>query len=225
MKYKGIILDFNGTLVWDTLLHKEAWFRFCLELGADITEKIYYNQLHGRTTKSILEFILKHKIDDEELQRLSHRKEALYRESCLEHPEIYRFAPGVEDFLDFISENNLPGTIATASEKINLDFFIETLNLDKWFDTSLFVYDDGSIKNKPEPDIYLKAAENLGILPEDLLVVEDTYYGVSAAKKAGAGCIVLTGPAEDRHDQLNSTEGIDLFITDFAEIDRNLFYV
>jgi len=223
MDYKGIIFDFNGTLVWDTLLHKEAWLRYSVELGVPISENEYYSFVHGKTTNNILRMLLSREIDSGELSVMSEEKEHQYRLSCLDNPDIFRFAPGVEDFLDFIKVSGIPRTIATASEKANVDFFIEQLGLERWFDPDLFVYDDGTVANKPEPEIYLKAAEVLGYDAGDLVVVEDTYYGALSARDAGAGCLIVTGPAEDQSEELNKLEGIDLFISDFAEIDKNLF--
>ena len=81
-----------------------------------------------------------------------------------------------------------------------LIFTLKHSDSDRWFDTELFVYDDGTIAIKPEPDIYLKAAGRLGAGPGELVVVEDTYYGAIAAKRAGAGYLIITGPAEDQHD-------------------------
>ncbi len=225
MTYKGIIFDFNGTLIWDTPLHKEAWLRFSRELDVELTEKRYYNDVHGRSTKNILELLLERKLGSDEYEYLSNRKESLYMQACLDNPDIYCFAPGVNDFLDYLVKKNIPRTIATASDRQNLDFFIETLELNRWFDTELFAYDDGHIKNKPEPDLYHKAAEKLGTEVESLVVVEDTFFGVLAAKNAGAGYLIVTGPAEDQHDELDGLEGIDQFISDFTEIDRNLFSV
>lgn len=223
MQFKGIILDFNGTLVWDTLLHKEAWYAFTRELGLELSERMYYNDIHGRSTRDIFEILYSRKIEEKELSRLSYHKEELYRKACLNNPDIYRFAPGVESFLNYIAEKDIPRTIATASEKENVDFFIDTLNLDSWFDTELFVYDDGSMAIKPEPDLYLSAAGKLKLNPAELVIVEDTFFGALASIRAGAGYTIVTGPADDRHYELNSLEGVDLFISDFAGIDRNLF--
>ncbi|MDC7225197.1 MAG: HAD family phosphatase [Spirochaetales bacterium] len=224
MNYKGIILDFNGTLIWDTLLHKEAWLTFSRELGTPVTEKQYYNDVHGKSTRNILEMLFDRKIEESELARLSDHKEALYRDACLENPDVYCFAPGVEDFLDYLTDKDIPRTIATASEKVNVDFFVETLKLNRWFNPDLFTYDDGSLAIKPAPDLYLKAAERLNLKPSQLVIVEDTYYGALSAKNAGAGCLIITGPADDRHDELDQLEGVNQFISDFAEIDKSLFY-
>ncbi len=224
MSYKGIILDFNGTLVWDTPLHQEGWIKFCADFGMRLTEKDYLNTVHGRTTEDILSRLFDRPIMGDELYELSEKKEAAYRAACIEHPEIYRLAPGVENFLNFLHEFEIPATIATGSDPINLNFFIESLRLDKWFNTDLFLCNDGSVKNKPEPDIYVLAAEKLGLRPEQTVIVEDTYYGALSASKAGAGYLIISGPAEHHHENFNSVPGISQYISDFSQIDRNLFY-
>ena len=99
------------------------------ELGAGITEKQYYNDVHGKSTRNILEMLLKRKIEEDELCRLVNHKEDLYRQACLDNPDIYRLAPGVEDLLDYLLASGVPRTIATASEKENVDFYIKTLGL------------------------------------------------------------------------------------------------
>ncbi len=223
MKYKGVILDFNGTLVWDTPLHQEGWIKFCADFGIKITEKDYVNTIHGRTTEDILTRLFDKPIRGAELYELSERKESAYRAACIEHPEIYRFAPGVEDFLNFIHDSKIPATIATGSDPINLNFYIESLNLDKWFDVELFQCNDGTVKNKPEPDIYIKAAQVLGLIPSETVVVDDTYYGALSASKAGAGYLIISGPAEHHHDDFKMVTGISQFISDFSEINRELF--
>lgn len=220
---RGIVLDFNGTLVWDTELHKLAWLELSKELSSPMTEEYYYQEVHGRTTKNILEILKGGHLSPEELEELGQEKERLYREACIQRPDIWKLAPWVEDFLNHITELDIPRTIATASEKVNLDFFISHFSLDQWFDTELFVYDDGCIKNKPEPDIYLKAAEHLGMEPQELAVVEDSYYGFLAAKRGGLGRIIITGPPEDQHRELAACEGIHQFIQHFDEIDRESF--
>ena len=223
MPYKGIILDFNGTLIWDTPLHKATWFSLSEELGYNITETQYYNDLHGLSAEDIFRILMKKELDPEEMAGLLNIREEFYRKSCLENPDIYHLAPGVEEFLDYLESRSFPRSIATASAKENLDFFIETLGLDRWFDESQIVYNDGRYACKPSPEIYLEAASRLRLKPSDCLIVEDTYYGALAARSAGAGYLIVTGPAEDQHDELDGLEGVSQFISDFAEIDRSLF--
>lgn len=63
-------------------------------------------------------------------------------------------APGAPDFLDFLQERKVPFTIATASDKENVDFYFEHLGIGKWFDYDRIVYNNGQIKGKPDPQIY-----------------------------------------------------------------------
>lgn len=219
-RYDGIIFDFNGTLVWDTGLHEKAWIAFSREIGNPVDVETYYRDIHGKTTKNILEMLLGHAVDEKEIADLSRAKEALYRKICLENPEIFVLAPGVEDFLDHIKDNEIPMNIATASEIENVEFFIEYFSLERWFDTSRIVYDDGQVANKPEPDIYLQAALNLGIAPERLVMIEDSYSGIVAASRSGCGYLIATGEPSRDHQSISTHPEVDQFIVDFSEIDK-----
>lgn len=85
---------------------------------------------------------------------------------------------------------NIPHTIATGSEKTNVDFFIKIFHLDKWFDVDKIVYDDYKIAGKPDPAIYLKALDILNLDPAQTLVFEDSYSGIRAANSAHIGRLV-----------------------------------
>ena len=92
-------------------------------------------------------------------------------------------APGAIDFLNYLKENNIPRTIATMSEKDNVDFYIEELKLYQWFDLEKIVYADGTIPGKPAPDIYIKAARMLNLATQDCIVVEDAISGIESAER------------------------------------------
>ena len=64
----------------------------------------------------------------------------------LEDKDNFHLAEGVEEFLDFLKENDVPMTIATMSDKLNVDFYIEHFHLEKWFDLDKIVYSDGIIR-------------------------------------------------------------------------------
>ena len=79
---------------------------------------------------------------------------------------------------------------------MNVDFFIDIFNLEKWFDVNKIVYDNGKIKGKPAPDIYLKASEIIGLKPSKCTVFEDALSGIEAAQKAGIGEIIAVASKE-----------------------------
>ena len=95
------------------------------------------------------------------------------------------------DLVKFLKENNIPRTIATMSDKTNVDFYFETFNLAKWFEYDKVVYADGIIPSKPAPDIYEIAAKNLNLAPQECIVVEDAISGINSARDAKIGKISL----------------------------------
>ena len=225
MKYKGIIFDYNGTLFFDSKKHYDAWKLFSKQLrGYEFSDDEMRNHMFGRTNEDIISYAIGKKPDRELCQKLAKEKESLYRQMCLKDRENFHFAPYATDFLYFLCKKNIPHTIATMSEKDNVDFYIKEMNLPKWFDVSKIVYDDGTIPGKPAPDIYLKAAKNLNLLPEQCIVVEDAVSGIKAAKNAGIGYIVAIASLESKELYKNMSE-VNEIISDYSQFNRELFSV
>ena len=223
MKYAGIIFDFNGVLLWDSHLHEKAWKEMSLLLRDTLfTSEEILTYVHGRTNKCVLEYLLGRSITAQELSELSGKKESLYQNLCLENLSEFQLSPGARELLEFVLENHIPHTIATASDGNNLRFFIRHLQLQNWFDLSKIVYDDGSFSGKRE--MYLKAAENLQLLPQECLVVEDAPSGIRAAHQARIGKIIALGPREI-HDALSCLEGVSEVITSLEHLPRQDFLI
>ena len=192
---KGIIFDFNGTLFWDSEIQENAWKTFGTKLsGRNITDEEFNTYFHGRTNKDTLEYLTERVLTDKEVNELAQQKESIYRDLCKSDLNKFKLAPGVERYLDYLKENNIPFTIATVSEINNVNFFIKEFQLDKWFDIIKIVYDDGTFRGKPEPDIYLKASEALNIQPDNCIVFEDALSGVQSAQRAGVKEIIAVVP-------------------------------
>jgi beta-phosphoglucomutase-like phosphatase (HAD superfamily) len=183
MDIKGIIFDFNGTLFWDSQKHYDAWVEMSRRLrGFPFDDYEMVHHMFGRRNAEIMEYAIGRKPTEEEAQKCSIEKELIYLEMCKADPLNTKLAAGVEEFLDYICDKQIPHTIATMSEKINVDFYLEAFNLQKWFDKEKIVYSNGKIPGKPAPDIYLIAAKNIGIEPKDCVVFEDALSGINAAK-------------------------------------------
>lgn len=220
-KYKGVIFDFNGTLFWDSKMHLEAWREYSKTLRDHaFTDEEMQKYMFGRTNEDIIKYLIGKQPDKALVEKCQNEKEAVYREMCRKDKENFKLAKGAEAFLDFLCENNIPHTIATMSEENNVKFFIEGFKLDRWFDTDKIVYDNGQIKGKPEPDIYLIAAKNLGLKPEDCIVVEDAVSGIESAKRAGIGKIVAIESMETR-ELYETIPAVDEIIADFDDFDRD----
>lgn len=220
MKYGGIIFDFNGVLWWDDHLQEKSWRQFSAELrGWPLSADEIAVHVHGRNNGHTLEYLLGRPVAGEELWELTQRKETIYRRLCLDPGVQFKLSPGAEELLDYLTAHGIPRTIATASEKTNLDFFVEHLHLDHWFDVRLIVYDDGTRPGKPAPDIYLQATSNLGLAPAQCIVVEDSRSGIEAARLAGIGHIIALGPAS-RHSELARLEGVSTVVKDLRHLPK-----
>ena len=216
MSYNGIIFDFNGTLFWDSELHMEAWREFSRRLrGTSFSDEEMLKYMFGRTNEDIIAYAIGKRPSQELVEKFAVEKEQVYRDMCKKHPEIFKLAPFAEEFLNYLKESNIPRTIATMSEKENVDFYIKEFHLEKWFDVEKIVYSDGIIPGKPAPDIYLIAAKRLGLDPKNCIVVEDAISGINAAKNAGIGKVVAIASMENPDFYYDL--GVDLIITDFKD--------
>ena len=188
---KSVILDFNGTLFFDTDKNNASWHEVLNTVCSrkiSMEEMSRYN-IHGRANKAILEHFMERALSDSEAHRLSERKETIYRALCLEDREHFHLAEGVPAFLDHLKKERIPCTIATAAGKSNLDFYIEHFQLLRWFDADKIVYNDGTVRGKPEPDLYLRALARLNADGGSCLAVEDSPLGTLSARRAGIATV------------------------------------
>lgn len=220
---KGIIFDFNGTLYWDSQLHYDAWREFSKIIrGVEFTDEEMRDKMFGHTNEDIIEYAIGKKPSKEMVEKYGKEKESVYRKRCLLDKENFKLAPGAIEFLDYLKSENIPMTIATMSEWDNVEFYIKEFNLGKWFDLDKIVYSDGTIPGKPAPDIFMIAAEKIGLAPKDCIVVEDAIAGIKSAQGAGIGKIIAIASLEPI-EFYESIEGIDGIIKNFHEFDRKIF--
>ena len=218
----GVIFDFNGVLFWDNPLHEEAWRRFSRQLrGTPLSQREMAEQVHGKVNRDIFAYVLGRPPGEEELARLVAEKESIYRGLCLEAGAAFRLSPGAADLLDFLVAHDVPHAIATSSPWVNLAFYLEHLQLGRWFGPGQILYDRGRYPGKPAPDIYLEAAACLGLPPAACAVVEDSLAGIAAARAAGVGHIVALGPAESQA-ALAALPGVTTVIPDLRAFPRRL---
>ena len=212
MKFKGVIFDFNGTLFYDTPFHNTAWQRMVKELtGSDLDDDLRV-KMHGKNNRDILHCINKN-IGDEDIISYSKRKEAIYRDICLENPDKLHLVNGAIELFNYLKEHNIPFTIASASIKENIDFFVKTFNLNRWFDLNKIVYDDGSHNNKIS--MFNKAAKLIDVDINECIIFEDSKSGIGFAKEVSAGMVV--GIGNNFNDLISY--GADCCINDFTEFE------
>lgn len=217
MHFSGVVFDFNGTLFWDTSLHNRAWDVFLTRHDLFLSDEDKFRWMHGKNNSDLLQSLFHNTLTETQVSDYIMEKESLYQELCLETE--MQLAPGLTDFLNFLKNNNIPFTIATASGKENLDFYFKYLPLDRWFEYDKVVYNNGKIKGKPDPQIYELAMEVIDRKSQEVIVFEDAVAGLQAAKNAKAGKIIVVNSNDDDYSDWEDCQKIK----SFDEVDRTQF--
>ena len=194
MKYEGIIFDLDGVICSTDEYHYLAWKELADRLGIPFSREDN-NQLRGISRMESLEIILK-------------KSEQLYAETekaslAQEKNDTYRYLLGrmtpadlsenVRTTLNALRQSGLKLAIGSSSR--NTPFILSRIGLGSFFDA---VADGNCIsRSKPDPEVFLKAAEMLRLHPQDCLVVEDAHAGVEAAVAGGFHCAAMGDARED----------------------------
>lgn len=218
-KFRGVIFDFNGTLFFDGPKHLQAWSSLIEEIRGTSLSEEEKQLVVGPPNLHIIQTCFPH-LSKEEAQVLSTKKEAYYRELCRKDSSFTHLVKGAETLFEELKNHDIPFTIASASIQDNIEFFIETFQLNRWFDSSNIVFDDGYHRNKT--DMYWHAARNLKIPPEECVIFEDSASGIYHAKQVHAGHICVLCSNEESNDKL--ALGANETITDFTLFNRSILW-
>jgi len=182
MKYKGVIFDLDGVICSTDHYHYLAWKALADKLGAYFDETIN-NRLRGVSRMASLEIVLERydgTLSEDEKLAAAEEKNNTYRE-LLKQMSPADLSPEVKQTLDALRAKGLLLGIGSSSK--NTKFILSQIGLGDYFDK---ISDGTNItRSKPDPEVFLKAAEYLGLEPKDCLVVEDAKAGVQAALAAG----------------------------------------
>lgn len=205
---KAIIFDMDGVIVDNISYHITALKIFLRKFGKEITDEYFQTHLNGRTIQEVI-LGLKPDATHGEVMELAEEKEKIYRDL---YQADLKATPGLHDFLKQAKEQGLKMAVATSAITANADFTLDGLGIRHYFDA--VVDSTMVIKGKPDPQIYLKAAELLNISPSDCVVFEDALAGIESAKAAGMDVVGL-------YTSLKISElpdGLFLKIKNFEEI-------
>lgn len=190
MRYRGIIFDLDGVLCSTDRYHYLAWKALADEFGVPFDESIN-DRLRGISRRASLDILLKNysgTLNEAEKEAATEKKNRIYR-ALLQELSPADLSAEVLHTLHDLRERGL--LLAVGSSSRNTKFILHRLGLGSFFDA---VSDGMNITHaKPDPEVFLKAAEYLGLPPADCLVVEDAEAGLEAAFAAGMDCAVLGG--------------------------------
>lgn len=223
-KPKAVIFDFNGTMFFDEEKHVLSWRSFAKKkFNVSIPDEDFPKHIHGFNNREILTYLSGHPVSEEETDRLAIEKEGEYQALCEEDKENLHLVTGLPAFLDLLVSQHVPIAIATASRKFNVDWYIKTFDLLRWFKKENIIYDDGTLtRGKPDPMIYQRAMKKLHRKPEDCLIFEDSVSGLKSALNAKAGSVIAIEP-KDVEDRGRSVNGVKEILNDFSDIPQDVY--
>ena len=204
MAIKAVIFDLDGVIVSTDEYHYQCWKRLADEEGICFDRRSNH-RLRGVSRMESLEILLKQakKIySNEQKLDLAERKNDYYRQ-LLNNLSPSDILPNVMDLLNELKKCKIK--IAIASSSKNSPLILERIGLADYFDATA---DGNDIQNsKPNPEVFLLAAERLGISPAFSLVVEDAEAGVEAAATCGMRCLAV-GAAQKHPEACMSAESL-----------------
>lgn len=201
MKEKfAVLFDMDGVIIDSNPYHKDAWMAFCRRYQVELKEEDVPKYIYGKTNKMALVDVFQREFSPEESFRMSEEKEAIYRDL---HRADISLIKGLPALLESFQQHQVPLAVCTNAPVANLDFMLEETGIRPYFQVLI---DASKVsKGKPDPEIYLKAAQMLGISPDRCIVMEDSTVGVEAGLRAGMKVVAITtthSPQELSHTHL-----------------------
>ncbi|MBT8320668.1 MAG: beta-phosphoglucomutase [Eudoraea sp.] len=192
MGKRGVIFDLDGVIVDTAKYHYLAWKHLADELGFDFTEE-QNEAFKGVSRRRCLEILLELggiTVDEAQFEQWLLEKNEDYL-SYIAKMDASEILPDVPKVLNYLKENEVPMALGSASK--NAVPILEKVNLLSYFDT---VVDGTKVSRaKPDPEVFLIAARDLQVAPEQCVVFEDALAGIEAANKAEMISVGIGDPA------------------------------
>jgi len=183
---RAAIFDLDGVIVNTARYHYLAWKRLAHEIGFDFTETDN-ERLKGVSRTRSLEILLEiggFTLDSAAKAKLADQKNSWYVD-YISHMDASELLPGTVEYLQCIRAKNVKIALGSASK--NAPLILERIGISSFFDA---IVDGNKVsKAKPDPEVFLRAAEELHIAPAECVVFEDAEAGIEAAHRAGMGVV------------------------------------
>lgn len=213
-KKVAVIFDMDGVICHTNPYHSLAFREFFSTRNLSPTEEEFALHMYGKSNSYILSHFLNRPIQGEELLKLEDEKESLFRK--IYEPHIDPVA-GFSTFIADLAAHDVELGVATSAPYANLELILSKVNIREQLGSILASEDVN--KHKPDPEVYLKSARNLGVDPKQCIVFEDSFSGVSAALNAGMKVVgVLTS------HKIEELPKCDFYINDYLDLNYEKLY-
>lgn len=182
----AVLWDLDGVIADTGDYHYGAWQDVFGKKGVTFTKEDFMRHF-GQRHDTIIRFALGDGLSREEFDAVTEEKQQNYRRRVAEN---IRALPGTIELIKSLNQNKIKTAIASSAPLENIDIIIKGLKIDQCFQA--ITHGTEVTEGKPSPQIFLLAAEKLGVSPGNCVVIEDAIAGVAAAKTAGMKCLAVT---------------------------------
>lgn len=183
----AVIFDMDGVLVDSYAAHFVSWRDVCRERGVELTEAAFARGF-GRTSAEIIAELWSGQLTAAQAAALDARKEAAYRAAIAQH---FPAVPGAGELIDALAGDGFALAVGSSGPPENVAAVLERLGRRARF--AAVVTGRDVVRGKPDPQVFLLAAERLGLRPERCVVIEDAAVGIAAARAAGMASVGFVG--------------------------------
>lgn len=222
---RAVIFDFDGVITDSEILHFRSFNQVLAQHGMEITIKDYYKDYLGLTDLGLLNLLVDKgllELDDEGIKNLAKQKEQVFEKLAQTEGSIIG---GVRDFLEMLKDNSIRMAICSGSLQTEIELILEEARLRSFFE--VIVSAEDVRKNKSNPEGFLVTLQRLNersrnpVLSSQCIVIEDSHWGIEAAKAAGMHTIAITNSYDA--EQLSLAEKVvthlsQLSIKDLQEL-------
>ena len=213
----GAIFDWDGVIIDSSRYHEKSWEQLA-KMENKVLPSGYFKKAFGKRNENIIPEVLNWTQKEQEIKMLAERKEELYRKILLERGITP--LPGVKSFLEMLRTNQVLCCVGSSTPTLNITTVLTLLNFGQYFQGIIAAED--VTKGKPDPQVFLRAAQKLHLPAEQCVVFEDALVGIQAAKAGGMKVVAVTttNPSAslteadvvvDRLDELSLTQLEELF--------------
>lgn len=208
MNNYAVIFDMDGVICHTNPFHSKAFDAFFAKRGMNPSVEEYAQHMYGKPNSYIFSHFLQREIKGQELIDLENEKEGLFREI---YAEQVTPISGYLEFLENLKQEGFKTGVGTSAPRANMDLIIDKLGIRNKMES--FMASEDVDTHKPNPEVYLKSADNLSTVPGKCIVFEDSFSGVSAGINAGMQVVgVLSSHTKEE------LPPCQFYINDYSEI-------
>lgn len=205
-----VIFDMDGVLADTGPIHFESWVKMAEEIGLEFTRDMF-DQTFGQQSPTITRKLVGPEVDNSLVEKWANLKEYYYRKMV---KDKLTPLPGVIRIINDLKSEGFKLAVGSSGPPENVDLLLSKLKIKEFFNVVITAAE--AKKGKPEPDVFLMAANYLNIKPKNCIVIEDAPVGIEAAKRAGMLSVALT----TTHDKEELLEA-NLVVSDLSNINMN----